>query len=265
MALIYEDKTEILLRCFFDVQNEVDLGRQERAYQQGCEMWLEENGIPYGARSAHHVRLGEEVVHTFYPDLVVWDLITVELKAVRRKVLKTEWVQLIDYLKSRGDRLGFMVNMGLERVDFERIPHEPVQYELQENWDHWADEIRGNDREAGTGIREALHAVFKAHGRGYGEEVTKKLVLHEIRRRGLSVVDGPASTAYFRGAEVGCAPIDCLVVAGRAVVALSSLFDENSFNISRGLSYMDAIGLELGAAADLGRRVLRVNGLHLRS
>jgi len=32
MALIYEDKTEILRRCFFDVQNEVGLGRQEEDY-----------------------------------------------------------------------------------------------------------------------------------------------------------------------------------------------------------------------------------------
>jgi len=264
MALIYEDKTKVLLRCLFDVQNDVGLGRQERAYQQGCEMWLEENGIPYEAKPPHHVRLGEEIVHTFYPDLVVWDLITVELKAVRRKVQKTEWVQLIDYLKNRGDQLGLMVNMGLERVDFERIPYHRPQYELQEDCGYWTDRIGGSDREAGAEIREGLHAVFKAHGCGYGEEVTKKLVVHEISRRGLSVVDGPVSTAYFHGTEVDRAPIDSLLVAGRILVTLSALFDENSFNISRGLSYMKALGLEWGVAVDFGRRTLRVNGLHLQ-
>ena len=31
-GLIYKDKTEILRRCFFDVQNEVGLGRQEEDY-----------------------------------------------------------------------------------------------------------------------------------------------------------------------------------------------------------------------------------------
>ena len=38
MALIYQSQTQLLRRCFFDVQNEVGLGRQEEDYHQACKL-----------------------------------------------------------------------------------------------------------------------------------------------------------------------------------------------------------------------------------
>jgi hypothetical protein len=51
MNLIHEDKTRLLHGMLFELHNEVGWGRREEAY-------------------------------VLYPDLVVWDRITVELKAV---------------------------------------------------------------------------------------------------------------------------------------------------------------------------------------
>jgi hypothetical protein len=76
MGLIYEDKTRLLRRCFFDVQNEVGLGRQKHGYHRACEIWLRENQIPFQSKPAHPVVLHGEIVHNLYPDLVAWDSIT---------------------------------------------------------------------------------------------------------------------------------------------------------------------------------------------
>lgn len=133
MPLRYEEQTAILRRCFFDVQNEVGLGRQEEAYHQACVIWLKERGVPVESRRPHHLMLRDQIAHTLYPDMTAWDQTSVELKAVPRKLAKTEFVQLFDYLKCRGDRLGLLVNLGLDRVHIERVVYDPPEYGLLED------------------------------------------------------------------------------------------------------------------------------------
>jgi GxxExxY protein len=111
VTLIYEEKTEILRRCFFDVQNEVGLGRQEEDYHSACKMWGSNHTVPLTSKQPHPLSFHGQVALTLFPDLVAWDSITIELKAVPRSLRKTEFVQLFDYLKCRNDRLGLLVNM----------------------------------------------------------------------------------------------------------------------------------------------------------
>jgi len=261
MGLIYEDKTQILRRCFFDVQNEVGLGRQEQAYHRACDIWLREYGVPFQYKPPHPIMLHGEVVHTLYPDLVAWDAITVELKAVPRSLNPSEFAQLFDYLKCRNDRLGLLVNMGLDRVSVERIVYDTPDYEFEEDWQYWTDHIEGADRETGLAIRDAVRTLFKAHGTGYSHEITQKLLLHELRRRGLACVPSPLAKSVFHGIVVDESPLDCLVVEGRIVLVYTVLFDTNSFNVNRGKSYMEAIGLRWGVAVDFGRTKVEIAGL----
>ena len=125
MSLIYQDKTQLLRRCFFDVHNEVGLGRREEAYHQACKLWFQEHGIPFASKSPHPLLLDNQEAYVLRPDFVVWDQITIELKAVLRRLGQAELVQLFDYLKRRQDRLGLLVNFGLERVQVERRLYDP--------------------------------------------------------------------------------------------------------------------------------------------
>ena len=82
------------------------------------------------------------MAHTLYPDFVTWDAITVELKALTRRLHDEERVQIFDYLKCRGDRLGLLVNMGLHRVHVERFVYDPPAHAIVENWDYWTGRLR---------------------------------------------------------------------------------------------------------------------------
>jgi len=261
MNLLYEDKTEILRRCFFDVQNEVGLGRQEECYHQAYVICLKQLGVPYRSKPPHNLLLGGEVAHTLFPDFVAWDAITIELKAVPRKLAASERVQVFDYLKCRNDRLGLLVNMGLDRVHIERVVYDPPKHQLKENWRYWSGKISGRDRDVGAEVCAALRAIHEAHQTGYGEEVTEKLILFELRRRRMSFASAPLSKAYFRGHEVHESPLDCLVIEGCILLVYTALFDSNQFNISRGLSYLKALGLHWGVAANFGKEVAEFTGL----
>lgn len=262
MSLIYEEKTELLRRCFFEVQNEVGLGRQEEAYHQACKLWLEEHKIPHASKPPHRILLEGQEAYVLYPDFVVWDSITVELKAVPRKLSQGEFVQLFDYLKFRQDRVGLLVNMGLDRVQVDRVAHDMPKTQCVEDWKYWTGQIAETDREVGISVRNAMRSIYGAHGTGYGDEVTKRLIFCALSVQGLRFQDSPASKAYYHDVEVGESPLDCVVIENDVLLTYTTLFDNNQFAINRGLSYLRALNIEWGVAVDLGNLRARLTGLH---
>ena len=71
----------------------------------------------------------------------------------------------------------------------------------------------------------------------------------------------PVAQATFRGRQVDEWPLDCLVIDNRLLLVYTALFDSNQFNVSRGLSYLRALGLEWGLAANFGKKTLELTGL----
>jgi GxxExxY protein len=261
MALIYEDKTRVLRRCFFDVQNEVGLGRQEEDYHRACKLWLGENQIPFTSKHPHPLLLDRQVAHTLYPDLVTWDAITVELKAVMRSLRSTESVQLFDYLKCRKDRLGLLVNMGLDRVHVQRMVCEFPETTLEEDWSYWSGRISGRVRDVGIAVRDALRAIYREHQTGYGEEVIAKLIQFALQSRRLAFTVAPVSKAYYHGIELHESPLECIVIEDCMLLAFTALFDSNEFNVHRGKSYLKALNLDWGIAANFGKTKAELRGL----
>ncbi len=261
MALIHEEYTEILRRCFFEVQNEVGLGRQELAYHTACRLWFEEHRVPVTSKPPHRLMLDNEIAHTLFPDFVGWDALSVEIKAVPRKLTASEWVQVRDYMKCRGEALGLLVNFGLDRVHVERVIHTPQPTSLVEDWSYWQGQIAGEDRDLGMTVRDALHSIYAAHSTGYGAEVVQKLLLFALERRGLRVSTNPVAKAFFHQAIVDERTLECLVINERLVLVFTALFDSNEFNISRGLSFMKSLGLNWGVAVNFGRTQAQFTGL----
>jgi len=61
--LIYREKTEVLRKGLFDVQNEVGLGRDEGVYHRAFCQWLEAAAIPFASKPAHHLHVGDEIAY----------------------------------------------------------------------------------------------------------------------------------------------------------------------------------------------------------
>jgi GxxExxY protein len=57
---------------------------------------------------------GQTLRHTYVPDLVVFDKIIVELKAISA-LGPNEEAQLLNYIKATGLRLGLLINFGSQR------------------------------------------------------------------------------------------------------------------------------------------------------
>lgn len=259
--MIYEMETALLRRGLFEVQNEIGLGHHEEIYHKAMVLWLEQQNVPYTSKAPHPLLFDDAVAHTLYPDLIIWDKITIELKAVPRHLREPEQVQIFNYLKRRNDKLGLLVNMGLDRVHVERIIYDPPAGKRTEDWEHWNDHISGSVRDTGVRVWNVLNKLYESHKTGYGTEVLEKLILFGLQKQGLLFKSSPIGTSKFQNRVMGETPFDCILVENHFLLVFTALFDDNRFNISRGLSFMRSLGISWGIAANFGKKQLQIKAL----
>jgi len=262
MEMIYKNKTGLLIKGLFDVQNEVGLGHAEEAYHQAYKVWLEEHNIPFTSKAPHELTVNGDIAYILFPDFVVWGCITIELKAVARQLRNEELVQLFDYLKYRGDRLGLLVNMGLDRVFVKRIIHENTQSEVCENIIAGNNEIAGDVMEIINKTRQSIKTVFEQHGTRYGRKITEKLICCSLHNIGLQFETAPIGSAYYHDKLINKSHLDCIIINRKLVLVFTALFDDNKFNISRGLSFMKTLELKCGLAVNFGKITLEITDLY---
>lgn len=262
--MIYENETSLIRRGLFEVQNEVGLGHHEEVYHKALTLWFQKEGIPFTSKSPHPLLFNGESAHTLYPDFVVWDKITIELKAVSRRLQDSEHVQLFNYLKRRNDKLGLLVNMGLDRVHIERIVFNPAVSEYTEDWQCWNEHITGTEKMIGLRVRNVLQTIYQLHQTGYGTEVLEKLILFGLQKQELYFTPSPKGTSVFQGLILGETPFDCILIENQLLLVFTALFDTNQFNISRGLSFMKCLNIPWGIAVNFGKQQAQISGLSLK-
>ena len=120
--LIYADETYRIRNALFEVYKEKGCGFTEPIYQECLEMELAIQEIPYDAqRQIPLTYKGHKLRHTFVPDVICYDKIILELKAVSA-LTDEHRSQIINYLKATGMKLGLLINFGAkEGVVIERF------------------------------------------------------------------------------------------------------------------------------------------------
>lgn len=263
MSLVWEAETKLLHACFFEVQNALGPGLEEACCQRACELWLEHRGVPYVPHMACPLTVMDSAATVLIPDLVVWDKITVELKAVRRHLRDEELVQLFDYLKKRGDAVGILANFGLARVETRRIVHAshalPAAHHC--HWTAWDGFHDSNVHILTARIREAVEHLLSTHGTGYGSEVTEKLVAASLAAHGVSQTLSPVVTCHFDSHQLGASRLPCRVLGHTVVLVFSALFADNSHNVAMVRSFAKSLGLPLGLAINFGRHDIELEAM----
>ena len=110
--LLFPDESFAIRKVVFDVNREMGSGFVEAVYQECMERELTEKRIPF--RSQVELKLqykGEPLTQTYKPDIVCYEKIIIELKAVS-KINAEHKAQLLNYLKATDLKLGLLVNFG---------------------------------------------------------------------------------------------------------------------------------------------------------
>jgi GxxExxY protein len=101
-----------LMGAAFEVYNQLGYGMAEEVYQQSLEVELELRRIPFESKPKLDVFYKERKLEThFKPDLVVFGVISVELKAVSDLASDHE-AQLFNYMRIARQQVGYLINFG---------------------------------------------------------------------------------------------------------------------------------------------------------
>ena len=120
--LKYEEESYRIRGAVFEVYREMGCGFLEAVYQECVEKELTRAAIPFVSQKELLLQYkGERLAQSYKPDLICFDKIIVEIKAVK-DLLDEHRAQVHNYLKATGYELGFLVNFGhYPKAQIERI------------------------------------------------------------------------------------------------------------------------------------------------
>jgi GxxExxY protein len=120
--IIYANESFLIQGALFEVYNTLGSGFLEAVYQEALELELKQRNIPFVSQKELTISYkGHELKQTYRADIVCYDKVILELKAVKT-LLPEHSAQLHNYLCATGMKLGILVNFGSHsKIEIKRI------------------------------------------------------------------------------------------------------------------------------------------------
>ncbi len=120
--ILYKDESFLIQGAIFEVYREMGSGFLESVYQECLEKEFLFRNLPFHSQKTLSLFYKDTPLNQSYkPDLICFDKIIVELKAVT-KLNQEHRAQVINYLKASKIKLGILVNFGHHpKVEIERF------------------------------------------------------------------------------------------------------------------------------------------------
>lgn len=118
MNLLHKDTTDIILKSFYKVYNNLGYVFLEKVYENALLYELRNQGLDCEKQKPIKVYYEQIQVGEYYADIIVNECIILELKAAESIAEEHEF-QLINYLKATEIEIGLLLNFG-KNPEFKR-------------------------------------------------------------------------------------------------------------------------------------------------
>ena len=116
--MINQEKTSLILKCYYKVYNTLGFGFLEKVYENALFLEMTNMGMNCRKQVPITVFYDGEEIGNYFADIIVDDDIIIELKAAE-SLCEEHDHQLINYLKATNIEVGLLLNFGL-RPEFRR-------------------------------------------------------------------------------------------------------------------------------------------------
>jgi len=121
MELLYKDEVYKIVGAAMEVHKILGAGFLEAVYQEAIEMEFLLRKIPFEREKQLEIWYkGQKLSKHYVADFVCYDHIMVEIKALSA-LANNHLAQVLNYLKATDNKLGLLVNFGLESLEYKRI------------------------------------------------------------------------------------------------------------------------------------------------
>lgn len=116
--LLHKEITDIVIKTYYEVYNELGYGFLERVYQNAMLFELKNKGLNVEAQKMIKVHYKGLLVGDYFADIIVEESVILELKASEVLVYENE-LQLLNYLRATNIEVGLLLNFG-KKAEFRR-------------------------------------------------------------------------------------------------------------------------------------------------
>ena len=114
--------TEFILKCCYEVINELGIGFLEAVYKNALVIALNERPLKVETEKVFEVLFRKKRIGLYIADLVVDNSVIVEVKSCPF-LLPVHQAQLINYLAVSSCPVGLLVNFGSKKLEIRRLHH----------------------------------------------------------------------------------------------------------------------------------------------
>ncbi len=118
--IIYKELSYRIVGLAMEVHNKLGHGFLEKVYENALMLRLNEAGINAEPPKGIDVFFRDQVIGTYYADIMVDEKIIFELKSVEH-ITAAHKAQTLNYLKATRTKLGIIINFGKSRLEYERL------------------------------------------------------------------------------------------------------------------------------------------------
>jgi GxxExxY protein len=108
---LHSDLTDKIIGCVYDVYNVLGYGFMEKVYENALVIKLKQVGLDVVQQAPIKVYFEGQLVGDYIADIIVGGTVIIEIKAIAA-MTKVHEVQLVNYLKATGIKVGLLVNFG---------------------------------------------------------------------------------------------------------------------------------------------------------
>lgn len=108
---IHSDLTDKIIGCAYEVYKQLGHGFSEKVYENAMMIKLPQKGLDVVQQAPIKVYFEEKLVGEYFADILVNNKVVLEFKAVSA-LSKAHEVQLVNYLKATGIKVGLLINFG---------------------------------------------------------------------------------------------------------------------------------------------------------
>lgn len=170
--------------------------------------------------------------------------------------------QLLCYLKFWQMRLGMLVNFAMDKAIIERVPYDPREVSLEENYDHISDLLQSKHKTVLDTIRDGVLELHLVFGVGYPTTTCRKLAVVEWRSRGLSCLDDVNVEPIFHERRLPRSNITPVLVEKLICVQVDAIYDAISARAVRTMqTHLRLTDCDIGLIVGFGKTKLMIRGV----
>lgn len=128
--LLHSELTSLILKCCFEVMNELGVGFLESVYKNSLVLALKQKSILLETEKPLEVYFRRHKVGLYKADLVAAGSVIIELKCCK-SLLPEHQAQVINYLKAANIPVGLLVNFGRRTLEYKRLHHPSTYIEFE--------------------------------------------------------------------------------------------------------------------------------------